>query len=154
MLRAAGVRIRMQIQFILIEVEAVEINCPGTPALEEEFTAGELVGVLEDADGGVDGDFVGGNGAGFHVPEPEEGFTDEAGLAVDVDEGGVGSVGGEEGVVGHGEPEEAELVPAAGAAEGAEDNVVVDGVGEVGGEGFEVVKEAEGAAPGGLGFEY
>ncbi|KAJ0984462.1 hypothetical protein J5N97_002818 [Dioscorea zingiberensis] len=113
----------------------------------------EAAGVLQHAERGVHGDFIGEDTPRLHVLQPRDCQLRQPRLVVDVDERGVRVVGGEEAVARHVDPAEAELVPAPGSAEGAEHDVVVDRIGGVVRVGLEVVEEAEGAAPVSLGTE-
>lgn len=87
------------------------------------------------------------------MPEPQKGLPDETRLAVDIDEGGVGGVGGGDAVFGHLNPAEAELVPPSGSPEGAERDIVVYRIGEVVAVGFHSPEESKGSAPVFLGLE-
>ena len=138
----------MEIDCSVFKMEKFDIKPAIAPVTEKDECVRVAAVVLEDADEGVHGYLVGGNTSCAHVQEKQEGFLCQTGLSKSVGEGGVGWIGGRQGVVpGHPEPDAAELGPPAPAGKVAEEDAVVDRVGGVARERVQAVEQVVGTAP-------
>jgi hypothetical protein len=138
----------MEINRSVFKMEKFDIKPAIAPVTEKDECVRVAATVLEDADEGVHGYLVRGHTSSAHVQEKQEGFLRQTGLSKSVGEGGVGWIGGRQGVVpGHPEPEGAELGPPARAGEVSEEDAVVDRVWGVARERAQTVEQVVGAAP-------